>query len=60
MLTFILGAVVLYSVVRLAASHGAKDAEEGRLSREQYETFERMIESGKLPNLTIKDQPDAS
>ena len=60
MLTFLLGAFVLYIVVRLAASHGANDAEESRPSRERYETFERMLESGELPNLTIKDQPDAS
>jgi hypothetical protein len=59
MLTFLLGAFVLYIVVRVAAKHGVRDVEQSRLSRERFEAFEQKVESGALPNLTVADRPEA-
>lgn len=58
MLIFLLGALVLYLIVRTATRHGVSDAEGIRVSRERFEVFERRIESGDLPDLTALEHPE--
>lgn len=51
----LLGALLIYLLVRIAVSHGVTDADAFRQSEECYAAFDRALESGGMSRLTAPD-----